>query len=438
MTDGTGTTSYSYDGLGRLSSTTDGAGDTVSYGYDLDGDVTSITYPDGQSATYAYDGVGDMTAVTDLEGRTSNFSYSPTSTSSGPKVVSSNANGTSATATSDGDGGEVGLAVTGPTLGISYTRDADEDITGETTSVSGSTWYTLGDGYDTRTRVTSSSASGLSNDSGSFGYDPAGNPTAILSPSTGSPVAQSFNGTEELTGTTSGSTTVSYGYDSIGDRTSESVSGGGSTAYAYSQTGELLSETPSGGSAVDYAYDGDGLRMSKTASGATEGYVYAALGSTPLLLQDGSTAFIYGPSGNVIEQEQVVSPGGGAISAVGTLASNSGTGLTTLAVSPATAGDAMILQVWALSSTATVTSVSGGGSTWTLLKQYQNSYPSDEELWLGTVTSPGSSNITVAFSSSVASDHVELRPRSSRRDWARALSGARTPQVVRAMRRRAR
>jgi YD repeat-containing protein len=148
-------------------------------------------------------------------------------------MVITYANGT-ATATADADGNKVSLSATSPTLGISYTRNADEDITGETTSVSGSTWYSTGDGYDANTQVTSTSATGLSNDTGAFGYDPSGNPTTTLSPTSGTQVAQSFNGAQELTGSTAGTTTTSYGYDSVGDRTSMSVSGGTSSAYTYS------------------------------------------------------------------------------------------------------------------------------------------------------------------------------------------------------------
>jgi len=45
MTDGTGTSSWVYDSLNRLTRYTNGAGRTVSYGYDLSGQITSITYP---------------------------------------------------------------------------------------------------------------------------------------------------------------------------------------------------------------------------------------------------------------------------------------------------------------------------------------------------------------------------------------------------------
>ena len=45
VTDGSGTTTSSYDPFGELASTTNGAGKTVSYTYDSDGHTTGVTYP---------------------------------------------------------------------------------------------------------------------------------------------------------------------------------------------------------------------------------------------------------------------------------------------------------------------------------------------------------------------------------------------------------
>ena len=53
MTDATGSSSYAYDPFGELTSTTNGAGQTVGYGYDADGEITGITYPLPASATWA-------------------------------------------------------------------------------------------------------------------------------------------------------------------------------------------------------------------------------------------------------------------------------------------------------------------------------------------------------------------------------------------------
>jgi hypothetical protein len=60
------------------------------------------------------------------------------------------------------------------------------------------------------------------------------------------------------------------------------------------------------------------------------------------------------------------------------------------------------------SSSVTVSTVSGGGvSSWTRLKSY-SSGGEDDELWLGTVSSPGASTISITYSGSVSSTWVEL------------------------------
>src|SRR5207245_10594246 len=50
MSDGTGTTRYSYDSLDRLVQSINGRNQTLSYGYDLKSQLTSITYPGGANA----------------------------------------------------------------------------------------------------------------------------------------------------------------------------------------------------------------------------------------------------------------------------------------------------------------------------------------------------------------------------------------------------
>jgi RHS repeat-associated protein len=53
-----------------------------------------------------------------------------------------------------------------------------------------------------------------------------------------------------------------------------------------------------------YACNGDGLRMSKTTGSTTTQYTWDTVtGSSPLLLTDGSTSYLYGPDGTPLEQE---------------------------------------------------------------------------------------------------------------------------------------
>jgi RHS repeat-associated protein len=97
------------------------------------------------------------------------------------------------------------------------------------------------------------------------------------------------------------------------------------------------------------------------------------------------------------------------IAPLGGLASDMGTGATTLPVSPEAVGDVLVLAVGVFGDATTVTSLSGGGVTsWTRLEQYADSSSDDVELWMGKVTTAGSSTITAAFSASVAGHFVDI------------------------------
>jgi hypothetical protein len=98
------------------------------------------------------------------------------------------------------------------------------------------------------------------------------------------------------------------------------------------------------------------------------------------------------------------------VAAVGSLASKSGTDITTLAVSPQHAGDLLTLAVKVSSPTVTVASVSGGGVTsWTRVEGPYTGYAgNDLEIWTGTVSTTGASTISVSFSGAVTSVYTGL------------------------------
>ena len=58
MVDGTGTTTYTYDELDRLTESEDGHGEKVKYEYNLDNEQTKRTYPNGKAVTRSYDNDG--------------------------------------------------------------------------------------------------------------------------------------------------------------------------------------------------------------------------------------------------------------------------------------------------------------------------------------------------------------------------------------------
>ncbi len=96
------------------------------------------------------------------------------------------------------------------------------------------------------------------------------------------------------------------------------------------------------------------------------------------------------------------------ISAVGTLTSQTGTALTTLAVSPKTVGDVLVVFAEVGTTGHTVSSVSGGGvATWTKAVAFTGTGGVDTEIWFGKVTTAGSSTITFSWSSSIAGFDAE-------------------------------
>jgi hypothetical protein len=85
----------------------------------------------------------------------------------------------------------------------------------------------------------------------------------------------------------------------------------------------------------------------------------------------------------------------------------------TLADSPATDGDLLVLLVHIVNSTDTVSTVTGGGVTsWTLDQRYADTFPPsthhDTEIWQGKVTSTGAHSIAITFSGSLTDNPLEL------------------------------
>jgi hypothetical protein len=79
-----------------------------------------------------------------------------------------------------------------------------------------------------------------------------------------------------------------------------------------------------------------------------------------------------------------------------------------VAVSPSTVGDEMVLTTQIPTSPVTVTGVSGGGvTTWSkVIANNGNGTVNRVEMWVGTVTSTGNSNITVTYSGSPGAEEI--------------------------------
>jgi RHS repeat-associated protein len=296
MTDGTGTSSRSYDTFGELVSAVNGGGATVAYGYDNDGNPTSITYPDGSTVTNGFNISDQLVTVTDSASNTTTFGYNP----DGANTTTTYPNGdtvTNAFNTAEQQTSTT-LAQGQTTLGaLSYGRDnagqlASRTPSGQLTGAAQTYSYTALQQVKT-------------DSSGSYGYDPANNPTALPGANQKfDPAGQlCWNSTttsaNACTSTPAGAT--SYTFNTDGQRTNTTPGTGTASSYGYDQAGELTTATTPAGSG-SYTYDGTGLRASKSVSGTTTHFTWGELASGSVLVSDGTTDYLYGPGGLPIEQ----------------------------------------------------------------------------------------------------------------------------------------
>jgi len=284
MTDGTGTSSWTYDQLNRVTSYTNGANAGVSYGYDLKGQLTSISYPGNQAVTRAYDNAGHWTVVSDWLGNTTNFQYDENS-----NLITQT------------------LPVT-TGVADSYQYDKADRLMGINYAKSGTSFGSFNYGRDENNQVTSVTPVGViekdksytynslnqlkSAGGTNFNFDAADNITGISSSSLNYDVAN------QLTTQVFGGLSLNFSYDANGNRTARKLGAIPLQSYSYDQANRLIGF----GANVTYRYNGDGLRMSKTVKGVTQNFVWDVAGGLPLLLKDGSTSYVYGPGGLPLEQ----------------------------------------------------------------------------------------------------------------------------------------
>jgi RHS repeat-associated protein len=288
MVDSTGTSHYTYDLAGWLTSTTDGTGHTVGYTYDPAGNETAIAYPNGHSVTQGFNAEEELSSATDWNSKTTSFGYDR----DGDLATVGYPNGVTETTTYDK--ADVSSALTDTTstttlASSTLTRDADDDLTGVTTSgtsIGPSTIY----GYNPLGQLTTYTVG-----SGSpthYSYD--GDDNLTTSP-TGT--AQTFDAAHEMTHT--GTSTVTD--DTRGNLVSQVPTSGSGAYVAYDQANRMTGFYLAG-NFTSYVYNGDGLRTSKTTGASTSTFTWDTTAGIPLLLSDGSTSYLYGPGDLPIEQ----------------------------------------------------------------------------------------------------------------------------------------
>jgi RHS repeat-associated protein len=259
---GSATTSV-YDGLGELDSVTDGVGDKSSQSYNDQGELAVATAPDGTSEQYSYDGAGRQVATADLS--------APDTTGGAGTVLRAEYAGY------DGDGNQVASTDWDGVTSTSSFNAADE-LTGEVKPISSSSSVSQSFSYDAvgnRTLVTD----GNGNETWTT-YNAWNLPESVVEP--GTPSAPS---PADTTWTTS--------YTADGEPSAVSEPGGVSLSFGYDPLGDITSESGSGASAAtldrSFTYDVDGRMASASAPGGTDDFTYNA---------DGDLKSTSGPSGS--------------------------------------------------------------------------------------------------------------------------------------------
>jgi YD repeat-containing protein len=287
MTDGTGTTTSTYDEAGRLSSVTSphpSGAKTVGYRYDLDGNRTKVIYPDSTVVTSSIDKAGQLTSLTDWASRQTSYQYVPDRL----LQTATSFNGTTGTYTYDQarrltqvhhQQGATTLSQHRYTLDAAGTRTQVDEVLAQ---VGGSpTNLTIAYGHDRLARLMSDGVTGATST-----YDPAGN--RLTRTHSGTTTSYSYDRADRL----SAAGTTSYTINAAGNLTARD-----SDSFSYDQAHRLTSATVAG-TTTSYTYDGAGKRASSTVgTNAPTHFVYDTSGSLPVLLDDGARKYVWGAKG---------------------------------------------------------------------------------------------------------------------------------------------
>lgn len=273
-----GATSYTYDTVGRVTSVTDGNGDTTRYAYDAADRITRTTYDNGQTLTSTYNPDGTLASQTDsASGVTISNTYNLLGNTTTEKVT------------------YPGAAFPYPTVGatVAMAYDAAGNLT--STNETGELHHYVYDAANQLARTypdsgscTTSGKSAAASGCVKFTYDKNGAETSRAFPggarqdTTRDASGRAIRITAvDRSGAKKSDIGYSYargGADSVvvQKRTShleQGIPAGASTAYAYDSLDRLTSATETAGGRTNaswkYVYDAANNRTSQTRSGTT-------------------------------------------------------------------------------------------------------------------------------------------------------------------------
>jgi RHS repeat-associated protein len=359
-TDGAGNvTHYGYDALNRLISTTDPLGKTASYAYDLAGNQISLTSPSGQVTSYTYDQANERTGISYSDGTTPGVSY--TYDADGRRF--SMTDGTGITSYSHNAGGRLTSVTNGAGATVSYAYDP----AGLLTALTYPNGHTVTRTYDGARRLTA--VSDWLGNTTKFSYDANGNLNAEAYPN-GVTVTSNFDNADQLM--------------SINDKNASATLA--SFIYTRNNRGQVTSDTETGAvsGTQNYSY----TQLGQLASDSTGSYGYDAAGNLTQL--PGGITQTYNAGGEVTATTRPASPQPPATDkVVSANETTKATKITSPAVTTKSANELVLAFISAdgpNTKTQSITSVSGGGLTWSRAAQ-SNGERGTAEVWQAHATS---------------------------------------------------
>jgi RHS repeat-associated protein len=324
------TTMLTYDNAGNVATSTDALSRVTTFEYDAKNRLKKVIDPLLGETVYTYDGNGNLLTVKDAKNQITTFAYDDRN-----RLISTT-DPLGKVESYEYDGNDNLTKRTTPKLDqIIFAYDAVNQLLSKTlpgSQVTGYTYSTVGNlltvtdpdssltmTYDQANRLLTTSTAGSSNQPTvtlSYTYDKNGNRLTELTPTgTNTYVYDVLN---RLTNLTSPAGSFGLAYDAISRRTSLTLPNGTQTTYAYdpaSQVTQILHQLTATSTQInraDYLYNGVGNRTSLTDRRGAQTFGYDNLDrltstSHPLLATPQS--FAYDPVGNRTTGGSVVNAG---------------------------------------------------------------------------------------------------------------------------------
>lgn len=229
---------------------TDSIGGTTTYTYNDNGQMTSCTLPDGMVENYSYDEAGNLIKISNSASGDRERTYNE----NGQVVDKQETSGMNGQYFYDENNRMIKQVVND--IAINYSYNQNGQIVSSELENKGTTYYE----YDEAGNVTTITYPDGSKEV--FGYDILGNVisyTNRIGTLTSYEVDPNGNVVSESVSLKDGSKAVtSYTYDASGKILSKKDANGNTTSYAYDSEGNLIKETLANGSSITYAYDLNG------------------------------------------------------------------------------------------------------------------------------------------------------------------------------------